>query len=212
MDCRPVDHLWDPSTEPLLLPCTPTWEPCDGIDNDNDGFIDPHCPTIPCDFDAECTYGGLLPDADCNIRLQEVANVEYPVGVCNQIDSVPSGLSQNFCWGRLCPPSQKCVQGECIEPGKGLPGSICTSGADCPLNSGCIPSNDGPNGQRTIGTCYVFCHDLPCPQGFVCMQRPNFHVPTDSSHMSHLCQQECPEDCATNCDILTGECLEDQEK
>ncbi len=155
--CRPLATPWGGGQEPLRLPCERTEEPCDLIDNDLDGFIDPHCPTIECNRDADCTYGGLLPDADCNFWGS-------PHPVCNQIDGFPRGENQK-CWGVLCPSGTKCVQGDCVAPGTFPPNSFCTSGSDCPLASGCIPLD---HEEATMGICTHFCHDFPCPDGYIC--------------------------------------------
>ena len=154
--CRPVDQPRMPGA-PLLLPCAKTVEPCDGVDNDGDGFLDPHCPTIPCTSDADCTYGGALPDADCNFWGD-------PHPVCNQIDGGehPTALA---CQGMLCPPGLKCVAGDCYEPGDKPPEAPCSFGAECPLNAGCIPHG---HGDYETSTCRTFCHDTPCPDGAWC--------------------------------------------
>ena len=55
-DCRPNHEKWVPGT-PLRLPCERSEEPCDRVDNDEDGITDPHCGTIPCTDDEGCTYG-----------------------------------------------------------------------------------------------------------------------------------------------------------
>ncbi len=155
--CRPVDYLWDPLTEPMRLPCETTFELCNGIDDDLDGFLDPKCGTESCTGSVDCTLGGLMPDADCNQN-----NFAGPV--CTWIDGVPPVDNILDCRGMLCPPGLKCVQGDCLVPGTGLPHSPCTSGADCPINSGCL----SPIEEGTVGYCTWFCHDFPCPEGFVC--------------------------------------------
>jgi hypothetical protein len=155
----------------LALPAERTQEPCDGIDNDEDGFTDPHCGTVPCSEDAECTMGGLLPDADCNPYQHLVPGFSSPG--CNQIDGYSSNPDHmlNDCWGVLCPEGLKCVAGDCLVPGTGAPCSRCTSGADCPLNSGCIPIVHGQfewqNGESPA-VCHTYCHDTPCPEGYGC--------------------------------------------
>lgn len=156
--CRVVGDLWVPGT-PLLLPCETTVEPCDGLDNDYDGFMDPHCPTRRCQADADCTHGGLVPDVDCNPFAEEPH--------CAPIDGTPDTPKHSDCFGRLCPPGKKCVEGDCVEPGTGLPGSVCTSGRDCPINAGCIPFE---HGNFEDAECLQFCHDHPCPTGFYCLQ------------------------------------------
>ncbi len=145
------------TTSELLLPCDRTVEPCDGKDNDEDGFTDPHCPTLACSSDADCTYGGLVGDADCNFWGE-------PHPICAQIDGFPREGNE-ACQGVLCPPGKKCVQGDCVTPGTGAPGSPCSSGADCPYNSGCIPLDQ----DASVGNCTHFCHDSPCPEGTACL-------------------------------------------
>ena len=143
------------------MPCEPTREPCDGIDNDLDGFLDPHCPTVPCNDNSDCTYGGLLGDADCNFWGD-------PHPVCNPVDGVP--LSSVKCEGVLCPPGLKCAVGECVIPGDLPPLSECWSGAECPYNSGCIPTTPGGALPGEPGLCIHFCHDFPCPEGTFCLK------------------------------------------
>lgn len=156
---------------PLSLPAVRTEEPCDGLDNDGDGFTDPHCGNIACRSDADCTYGGLLPDADCNSFQHLTEGFDSPG--CNQIDgySVEGSEAQlNSCWGVLCPAGQKCVGGECGPPGTKAPCEACESGRECALNAGCIPliTNASDFESRGRPACLVYCHDVPCPQGFAC--------------------------------------------
>ncbi len=155
---------------PLTLPTQQTKEPCDGVDNDDDGFTDPHCGTVPCESDADCTYGGAVPDADCNAFQHLVPGFDGPG--CNQIDGYPStDQSQlNACWGVLCPAGQKCVGGECGPAGAQPPCGTCESGRDCPLNAGCIPLITDPNDFESRGepACVFYCHETPCPAGFAC--------------------------------------------
>ncbi len=177
--CRPVDHLWNPETEPMRLPCERTEEPCNLIDDDQDGFLDPKCGTVPCTASAECTLGGLMPDADC---FQN--GPEGPV--CTWIDGAPVTDAILLCRGVLCPPGLKCFEGGCIEPGTGLPYSDCTSGADCPINSGCLPRTE----QGSDATCAWFCQDFPCPDGFDCNEKyfTNEYTGTVVTHL--LCEPE----------------------
>jgi len=228
-DCRPVDHVWDPATEPMLLPCEPTTEPCDNVDNDADGFLDPHCPTISCLSDADCTFGGLLPDADCNQHpsISSATGEELPANVCNQIDGVPGTADLEKCWGKLCPPTLKCVEGDCVPPGSGLPGTVCTSGADCPLNAGCIPKvvEEQGNTEATDGTCKWYCHEFSCPEGMLCEHSQDILpdtgelfetwvcdvkvcVPdcTDKDCGDDGCGGECPDVCPDVCDPETNQC------
>ncbi|MFT7580457.1 MAG: hypothetical protein ACI9MR_002128, partial [Myxococcota bacterium] len=100
----------DGSAEHLVLPDEPVWEPCDGVDNNGDGFTDPHCPTAECTSSADCTYGELVSDADCNPWEQ----TRQGYSGCNQIDGVANSDeagSTNDCHGMLCPAGQKCVNG-----------------------------------------------------------------------------------------------------
>jgi hypothetical protein len=163
-DCRPIDEAWIPGT-PLRLPCEPTFEPCDNIDNDNDGITDPHCPTIPCTEDGvnwstgACQFGGLLLDADCNVW-------NLPEPGCNQIDGAPFDLPTSDCQGMLCPPGRKCFAGNCIEGGNLPPEAPCTSGAECPINAGCIPEIFG---DLSSAKCVYFCAYSPCPDGYICI-------------------------------------------
>lgn len=156
---------------PLTLPLVRTQEPCDGVDNDGDGFTDPHCGNVPCRSDADCTYGGLLPDADCNSFQHLVEGFDSPG--CNQIDgfSAEGGEAQlNSCWGVLCPTGQKCVGGDCGPPGIKAPCEPCESGRDCALNAGCIPliTNASDFESRGKPACLTYCHDVACPSGFAC--------------------------------------------
>jgi len=174
----------------MLLPCKPTFEPCDGIDNDKDGITDPHCPTMPCSGGADCTYGGLLPDADCNVHVTPSHTGEqYPPGACNQIDGMPPKANHHLCWGQLCPPTLKCVLGDCIEPGTGLPGTPCTGGGDCPLNAGCIPTAADGGPGSDIGRCIWFCDWFPCPNGLECIEESWTHPSTGKEGVMAFCQE-----------------------
>ncbi len=179
--CRPVDHLWDPATEPMRLPCEPTYEECNGIDDDFDGFLDPKCGTESCTDSVDCTHGGLMPDADCNQN-----SAAGPV--CTWIDGVPPVESILDCRGMLCPPGLKCVQGDCLVPGDGPPLSSCTSGADCAINSGCL----SPVEEGTVGYCVWFCHDFPCPDGFVCSTSSFENPHTGTVVTQQTCDYENP--------------------
>jgi len=155
--CRPIDHLWDPATEPMRLPCERTEEPCNLIDDDMDGFLDPKCGTVSCSASAECTLGGLMPDADCHQNAPEGP-------VCTWIDGAPPTDALLLCRGVLCPPGLKCFEGACITPGDGAPYSDCSSGAECPINAGCLPMTE----EGTDAGCTWFCQDVPCPSGYEC--------------------------------------------
>lgn len=156
--CRPVAEAWEP-TKPLRLPCERTEEPCDRVDNDADGITDPHCPTRLCTSDADCTFGGLLQDVDCNFNFDPPA--------CTPIDGYPFDEEKAFaCRGVLCPPGLKCSLGECGPPGTGLPGASCTNGWGCPIQAGCLPA-ERPG--KTGGECLQYCQDTPCPDGFHCL-------------------------------------------
>ena len=174
--CRPVETPWTEGA-PVLLPCKRTEEPCDGMDNDNDGIADPHCPTRTCTSDADCTLGGLIKDTDCCVRVCDSGSCgdddgcggtcpcdgEPALPVCTQIDGWPRTNAPMLCQGVLCPPGLKCVEGACVEPGNNLPGQQCNSGADCPLTSGCVPFEpDEPP------RCLMYCNEAPCPTGYVC--------------------------------------------
>lgn len=154
---------------PVTLPIVQTYEPCDGIDNDGDGITDPHCGNVPCSTDADCTYGGVLRDADCNSFQGLDPGFTRPG--CNQIDGWDSDptKSLNDCWGVLCPAGLKCVAGACITPGNKLPCEPCSSGAECPMHSGCIPGVvDEVTGEHRDPMCITYCHHDLCPFGFVC--------------------------------------------
>ncbi len=184
-ECRPIDEPWIPGT-PLRLPCELTTEACDTIDNDNDGFTDPHCPTIPCTEDgvnwssAACTFGGLLLDADCN-------EWNLPEPGCNQIDGAPFDAPTNLCWGMLCPPGLKCFAGDCIVPGNTGPNEPCTSGAECPIHAGCIPTE---HGDTTTAICIHFCANVPCPEGFGCYGGSGPETPSGIAVTHRICGAE----------------------
>ena len=173
LKCRPIDEPWIPGT-PLRLPCEPTTEPCDTIDNDNDGITDPHCPTMPCTTDgtnwstAACQFDGLLLDADCNIYGE-------PEPGCNQIDGAPFDQPTSLCQGMLCPPGLKCFAGTCIEGGNRLPEEACSSGEQCPLHAGCIPD---VYGDPTSAICVYFCAYAPCPPGYSCVDHDPIPSPS----------------------------------
>ncbi len=182
--CRPVDEPHDPSLGPPRLPCARTVEPCNGVDDDQDGLTDPKCPTQACASDSDCTFGALMPDADCCTRFCGPGSCGRPDGcggkcecsgtaqnaTCNSIDGVGLTASPFACWGVLCPPGEKCVEGQCRPPGTRRPGETCASGLDCPINAGCIPSPNVPDSAR----CLTFCHARPCPEGFYCSE---YHQP-----------------------------------
>lgn len=116
-------------------------------------------------------------DADCDVWGDTG-------GECNQIDGAPHDANKNECQGMLCPPDKKCFSGECIEPGSKLPGESCSTGAECPLNSGCIPL---VHQDDTTATCHTFCGDTPCPSGYVCTE---IHGETATGAQMHekLCE------------------------
>ncbi len=183
--CRTIDTPWVEGT-PLRLPCVRTEEPCDGIDNDSDGIIDPHCPTRTCTSDADCTLGGVILDTDCCVRVCRADDCGEPDGcggtcpcdgsvavpVCTQIDGWPRTGAPMKCQGVLCPPGLKCVEGDCVTPGTHLPGQQCDSGRDCALTSGCVPF-DPTEPPR----CLSYCNETPCPTGYVCSYQ---EYPTDA--------------------------------
>jgi hypothetical protein len=181
-NCRPVEHVWNPETEPLMLPCEPTKEECDGVDNDEDGITDPKCPTMLCESDADCTYGGLVADADCNGWGENS-------GECNHIDGVGESLS---CRGMLCPPQLKCIASDCVVPGNTPPLAPCTSGADCPIYAGCIPLAEFHAVETAV--CKYFCHDFPCPEGFKCWTQPFRQPGTDIVTLHSECVELDPDD------------------
>jgi len=221
-DCRPVDHVYDPATEPLRLPCEITKEECDGIDNDADGITDPHCGTVSCTSESDCTYGGLVPDADCNPFADGGPK-------CSQIDGVDPKDNPFGCWGMLCPPGLKCVEGGCYTPGTKGPGEPCDSGEECPIAAGCIPTE---HAQFDTAICVYFCQDIPCPDGYLCsdgdnsrsksskvcqpedMQPPNTADPPDGCEPDCIgkmcgpdgCGGACPDICVGECNAETGEC------
>ncbi len=156
--CRPIDHPWD-GKSPLLLPCQRTQEECDKKDNDGDGITDPHCNSIACWSDSDCTLNGLIPDARCDFNATPPA--------CLHIDGWPKETSAGpgfKCSGVACPPGLKCVGGDCVQPGVGLPGAPCSGGADCPINSGCNTNDDGSGGE-----CQQACENVACPAGTTCL-------------------------------------------
>ncbi len=178
-DCRPVDHIWDPATEPMRLPCQRTVEPCNLIDDDMDGFLDPKCGTVSCSASAECTLGGLMPDADCHQN-----NPEGPV--CTWIDGAPPSDDLLLCRGVLCPPGLKCFAGDCIVPGNGQPYSDCSSGEQCPINAGCLPKTEEGNDA----TCTWFCQDFPCPADFTCNEKVFTNTWTGDTVTHLICEPE----------------------
>jgi|GEM_PF-6212312 hypothetical protein len=216
-DCRPVDHPWDPAKEPVRLPCASTQEPCDGVDNDADGITDPHCGTMDCTTDADCSSGGLVPDVDCNPHADDGPK-------CSQIDGVDPKGKPKGCWGMLCPPGLKCVEGDCYVPGALGPGEPCSTGEDCPIHAGCIPMEEA---QFDTAVCTYFCHDIPCPDGFHCSQGDNAEgkesnvcfpegnfpdcVPNCDGKLcgDNGCGQPCPDRCPGICLEETGECKTD---
>jgi len=192
-ECRPVDHVWDPATEPLRLPCEATKEECDGIDNDADGITDPHCGTVPCTSESDCTYGGLVPDADCNPFADGGAK-------CSQIDGVDPKDNPFGCWGMLCPPGLKCVEGDCYTPGTKGPDEPCDTGEECPIYAGCIPLE---HAQFDTAVCVYFCQDFDCPEGYYCSDGDN-----SREKSSKVCQAiedgepigpNPPDGCVPNC-------------
>ncbi|MFT7623314.1 MAG: hypothetical protein ACI9WU_002497, partial [Myxococcota bacterium] len=192
--CRPVSEPWVEGT-PLRLPCEKTREDCDGVDNDADGITDPKCLT-PCEADGDCTFGGLMPDADCD---------DHAAGgpKCSFIDGTPSIPAMIECRGVLCPPQLKCVAGDCVSPGAGLPGDPCVSGRDCPLQSGCIPVD---RGDFDTGTCHHLCQDLACPADHVCLGITSGTVFHAVCYSLLLCDQgkaSCTEQ-ATACEADSG--------
>jgi|GEM_PF-2075558 len=177
--CRPIDHLWDPATEPMRLPCHRTQEPCNLIDDDMDGFLDPKCGTVSCSASAECTLGGLMPDADCHQNAPDGP-------VCTWIDGAPPTDALLLCRGVLCPPGLKCFEGDCIQPGSGLPYEPCSSGAECPINAGCLPLTE----EGTDANCTWFCQDFPCPDGFGCSENVFTNTWTGDLVTHLICEPE----------------------
>ena len=165
-ECRPVDAVLLAGS-PIRLPCEKTVEACDGIDNDADGIVDPHCAT-PCSSDSACTYQGLLIDAACN------------AGVCGSIHTVPSDGAHALCAGVLCPPNMQCVEGDCVSGGQVVPGGLCTSGSLCPVGAGCVLSAAAESGGA-MGQCVLPCPYGECPAGYLCI--------APSSEASSVCSQ-----------------------
>ncbi|MBN93943.1 MAG: hypothetical protein CL928_07700 [Deltaproteobacteria bacterium] len=110
----------------------------------------------------------MLLDADCNVY-------GVPVPVCNQIDGAPYDAPTSLCQGMLCPPGFKCFAGTCIIPGNLLPQEPCVSGAECPINAGCIPS---VYGDPSSALCTYFCAYAPCPPGYSCSNHSPVLSPT----------------------------------
>jgi len=155
----------------------------------------------------------MLPDADCNPHpTPSILLGDLPGGVCNQIDGVPGDKTLEFCWGMLCPPTLKCVQGDCIPPGKGLPGAECSSGADCPLNAGCIPVEAMTIGP-SIGRCKWYCHEFSCPEGIVCQNGQETLPGTGELFETWVCDDGIPDctDKAYSDDGCGGLCHENCE-
>ena len=206
--CRPVGAPANPAE--LRLPCERTQEPCDGVDNDGDGITDPKCPTQSCASDADCTFGALMGDADCCTRRCDASTCDQPddcggvcecgtagpAHVCNQIDAVSLHRSPFLCWGVLCPPGTKCVEGQCVTPGHGLPGTACTSGKDCDGHSGCIVNSRGQ------GRCLAFCQAFPCPDGWYCSSY-RYAGPSGAEVLHETCRLSGT--CSAVTDMCVGE-------
>lgn len=175
------------------LPLEPTREDCDGVDNDGDGITDPHCPTVPCTTPADCTYGGLVADADCNPDPGGT-DPEESLGFsgCNQIDGVyatDEAAVPSSCWGLLCPKGKKCVRGDCVLPGQLPPCAVCTDGSQCAMHAGCIAPDQAKVDE---GICIQYCHEYPCPDGFRCA---TFLADTDTPVHVRVCIPQDAADC-----------------
>jgi hypothetical protein len=193
-ECRPIAEPWVEGT-PLRLPCVRTDEPCDGVDNDADGITDPHCPTRTCQADGDCTFGGLIPDVDCDSYSKPPS--------CKPIDGAPRTDKHEDCWGALCPPGIKCVEGECVPPGTGLPDAACESGGDCPLQAGCFSKSSDGSDPR----CAWLCQDFSCPVGYLCSTDQN---DGNSSVEHETCKRDFVCSAALSaCSGVLAECLGD---
>jgi hypothetical protein len=123
-----------------------------------------------------------MPGADCH---QNAATGP----VCTWIDGAPPTEDLLLCRGVLCPPEIKCFLGDCIVPGTGLPYSDCDSGADCPINAGCLPLTE----EGFDASCTWFCQDFPCPVGYECNESI-FENTSTGQLVTHLICEPLPSD------------------
>lgn len=158
-----------PAGTPPPLPSTRTQELCDGLDNDEDGYTDPHCPNVFCASDCDCTPG-LLRDADCNVRQSQNTgrNGERFSGPgCNHAHSEGGNDTPDGCWGVLCPPNLHCLKGECLPYGTRGPCEPCDNDNMCAAFSRCISQKHGDYDSRV---CMRDCGREACPDGYVCVK------------------------------------------
>jgi len=200
-NCRPVTQT-KAAEDPVRLPCSKTIEECDGLDNDGDGIVDPHCPT-PCTSTADCTSDGVVQDAACVASTDPALSV---TGVCGSIHTIPTQGDHALCWGVLCPPTQQCVEGSCVDGGTSSPGAPCTSGALCPVTAGCVVGPGAVLGELyEVGQCEFHCFNGTCLPGYLCVT-----APATASFGNDLCTHRYAcEGSVEECESAYVSCLDD---